>query len=92
MPDLELDPEVLEDTAKIIEDYCVFQKQIMEDYLHEVWNLSSDWNDEKTLGSILEEINLLKQNVEEVMQEIRNTYPSFFRKKAAEIRAIKSFR
>ncbi|MDE6435209.1 MAG: hypothetical protein K2L07_13375 [Lachnospiraceae bacterium] len=83
---LDLNPEVLESTASIIEGYCNRQKSIMADYLSSTASLSSDWTDDQTLGSMLEEIKQMKNAVEGVMDEILTAYPNYFRSKAEQIR------
>lgn len=83
---LDLNPEVLESTASIIESYCNRQKGIMSDYVHDVSALSGDWSDDRTLGPLLEEISQMERTVESIMDEIVTTYPSYFRNKAEHIR------
>ena len=83
---LDLDPEVLDTTATIIEGYCARQKSIMDDYLSGTMSLATDWTDDKTLGPLLEEINRMKSSVAGIMDEIRATYPAYFRSKADQIR------
>ena len=83
---LDLDPNVLESTATIIEEYCRRQAAIMDDYLANASSLSYDWTDDKTLGTMLEEIKVLRNRVMDVMNDIRTVYPRFFREKAELIR------
>lgn len=83
---LDINPEVLESTASIIEGYCNKQKSIMDGYLSETSSLSSDWADDQTLGPLLEEIKQMKNSVEGVMDQILSTYPAYFRGKAEQIR------
>ena len=83
---LDINPEVLEQTAKIIESYCQNQKNIMRDYLRKISSLSSEWTDDVTLGSLIREITQLEKSVNDIMNEILESYPNFFRKKAEQIR------
>lgn len=83
---LELDYQVLEDTAAIIVGYCNEQKSIMSEYMRKVSSLSSEWTDDQTLGPLLEEICRMKNSVTDVMNEIMATYPKYFREKAEQIR------
>ena len=83
---LDLDPVVLESTATIVEGYCNRQKSIMDDYLRNTSSLSSEWTDDQTLGPLLEEIKRMKSSVTNIMDEIRATYPKYFRDKAEQIR------
>lgn len=86
MSEMDLNPEVLDMTATIIENYCKKQQEIMGSYLSDISSLSGEWDDDKTMGTMLEEIRQMKTAVEGVMDEIRSTYPEFFRKKAEQIR------
>ena len=87
----DLNPEVLETTASIIEGYCAKQRDIMGEYLSNTSSMNSEWDDDQTMGALLEEIRQMKQNVETLMDEIRSTYPDFFRKKAEQIRRRPKF-
>ena len=86
MDGFDLVPAVLESTAAIVEGYCNRQKSIMDDYLSSTSSLSSDWTDDQTLGPLLEEIKRMRNNVTTLMDEIRATYPRYFRDKAEQIR------
>lgn len=83
---LDLDPAVLESTATIVEGYCNRQKSIMDEYLSSTSSLSSEWTDDQTLGQLLEGIKRMKSSVTTIMDEIRATYPKYFRDKAEQIR------
>jgi hypothetical protein len=82
----DFDPVVLETTASIVDGYCKKQCEIMDDYMSYMSSLSSEWDDDVTMGKLLEEIRQLQNSVEGVMDEIRSTYPAFFREKAEQIR------
>ena len=82
----DLNPEVLDTTAAIIEGYCGKQREIMQDYLSNVSSLTTEWDDDKTMGGLLQEIRQMKQSVEALMDDIRSVYPDFFRRKAEQIR------
>ena len=84
---LDLNPEVLESTASIIEGYCDRQKAIMAEYLSNASSLSSEWTDDQTIGPLLEEIRQMQRAVEGVMDDILSTYPGYFRSKAEQIRS-----
>lgn len=86
-----LDPDSLEFAANSVEEYITTQEQIMNEYFVKVNALFPDWNDEKTLGSILEEIRQIKNNFSSTTQAIREIYPPYFREKANSIRALKPF-
>lgn len=82
---LDIDPTVLESTATIIEGYCENQINIMNSYLAKTSALSSDWTDNQTLGSLINEIKSINSNVISVMDEIRIFYPMYFRDKAKQM-------
>ena len=83
---LDLDPEVLDTTADIVEGYCNRQTAIMDEYLSNTSSLASEWTDDQTFGSLLEEVKSLKDSVVTLMDEIRGTYPQYFRERADFIR------
>lgn len=83
----DLNPDALETTASVVEIYCTKQRETMSDYLSNISSLSSEWDDDQTMGTLLEEIRQMKQSVESLMDEIRAVYPGFFRKKAEQIRS-----
>ena len=88
---LDLNPEVLEATATIIEGYCGRQKMLMEAYVKNTEGLSFEWTDDQTMGLLLDEIKHLRDNVEETMDEILAFYPGYFRDKAEQIRRRPKF-
>lgn len=83
---LDLDPEVLDTTAGLVEGYCNRQTAIMDEYLSNTSALASEWSDDQTFGSLLEEVKRLKDSVVTLMDEIRGTYPQYFRDRAEFIR------
>ena len=83
---LDLDPEVLDTTAGVVEAYCNRQTTIVNEYLSNTMALSSEWTDDQTFGSLLEEVKRLKDGVVKLMDEIRGTYPQYFRERAEFIR------
>lgn len=86
MDNLELDPVVLETTATVIELYCSKQKSIIDSYLSNASSLTSEWTDDQTIGPLLDEIRRINSSLTEVMDEVRATYPKYFRDKAEQIR------
>lgn len=91
MDALKLDPQVLEDTAAQITNYCVTQNQVMDDYLSRMSSLQNEWTDDQTIGPLLEEIRLLKSSIINLMNEIHTIYPNYFREKAEQIRRRPTF-
>ena len=59
MENLETSPEALESAANIVDAYCRTQKSVMDTYLRNATSMQSEWVDDKTLGSLLEEIRHL---------------------------------
>ena len=82
----DLNPDALETTASVVELYCTKQRETMTDYLSNITSLNTEWEDDQTMGMLLEEIRQMKQSVESLMDEIRSYYPGFFRQKAEQIR------
>ncbi len=83
---LDLDPEVLDVTASIVEGYCDRQASIMNEYVSNTSALSSEWTDDQTFGLLLDEVKRLKDSVVTLMEEIRGKYPQYFRERANYIR------
>lgn len=92
MDNLDLNPDALETTAKIIEGYCYQQIGIMDSYLREVNALRGEWDDDRTMGNLVEEIMNMRNRVQLVMEEILSQYPAYFRRKAELIRTRPSMR
>ena len=88
---LDLDPSVLDDTASIVENYCARQTAIMDEYVNNTSSLGAEWTDDQTFGTMLEEVKRLKNGVVEIMDEIRGTYPQYFRERADYIRRRPKF-
>lgn len=88
---LELDPEVLDVTASIVEGYCDKQTSIMDSFLSNTFALNSEWSDDQTFGTLLEEVRRLRDTVLTLMHEIRATYPQYFRERATFIRQRPKF-
>ena len=86
MENLETSPEALESAANIVDAYCRTQKSVMDTYLRNATSMQSEWVDDKTLGSLLEEIRHLNTIVSALMDEIQSYYPRYFRKKAEMLR------
>lgn len=85
MDGLKLDATVLEATAQAITAYCNMQTEVMNEYLSRMSSLYSEWNDDQTIGPLIEEINRLKASVTALMDQINGQYPAYFREKAAKI-------
>lgn len=88
---LDLDPAVLEATASIIEGYCAKQQSIMDNYLSSTSALSGEWTDDQTLGTLLAEIKRMRDEVTNIMDQIKAAYPKYFRSKAEQIRSRPKF-
>ncbi|MBR2296381.1 MAG: C39 family peptidase [Clostridia bacterium] len=85
MDGLILDAEVLMAVASAIESYCQNQNQILDQYYASMSALASEWDDDETFGQLLREVQGIKAQAQEVMEQIRGIYPSYFRKKAGVI-------
>ena len=86
MDNLALDSHVLDATADIISIYCMKQKLIMDEYMRKMQSLSYEWQDDETIGRLLQEIRALSSSVDKVMDIMRIKYPEYFRKQAEIIR------
>lgn len=85
--ELALDDKALEQIANLVVMYCNKQQEIINEYLQRMNSLSNEWQDDETMGKVLQEVRLLSNNIEKIMDIIRFKYPQYFRKKAEEIRA-----
>ena len=86
MDDMILDPNVLDVTADLIVIYCNKQKLVVDDYMRKMQSLSYEWEDEETIGRLLQEIRMLSNSVDRVMDIMRIKYPEYFKKQAEIIR------
>ena len=84
--DLVLDDNALEEIATFLVLYCNQQQVTINEYMQKMNSLSSDWQDDETIGKVLQEVRILNNNLEKIMSIIRYKYPQYFRKKAQEIR------
>ena len=89
--ELKLYPDELRAIADIIEGYCRRQSEVMNEYKSNIDALSNEWKDEQTLGSLIAEINMLKNQVTKIMDEIQTHYPAYFRQKAIIIETRPTF-
>lgn len=83
---LKFDDKVLDTTADIIEGYCDKQSSVIDEYVSKMNGLSSEWSDDETFGSLLEEVKSLQSGINDLMEQIRGSYPAYFRDKAEYIR------
>ena len=85
MDNLTLDAESLFAIADVIDGYCAKQRETINVYYAQIMALESEWRDDETFGGIAEEIRTLKNKAVAILDEIYNTYPKYFRKKAQHI-------
>ena len=85
--ELVLDDKVLDEIANFIIIYCNNQQGIINDYLQKMNSLSNEWQDDETMGKVLQEVRTLTRSVERIMDIIRFKYPQHFRERAELIRA-----
>lgn len=85
MDNLTLDAEALFAIADIIDGYCAKQRETINVYYAQIMALESEWRDDETFGGIAEELRKLKINAVAVLDEVYNTYPKYFRRKAQHI-------
>ncbi len=82
MDELTLDADVLLDTAEVIGEYCDLQKSTIEEYYANIMSLQAEWCDDDSFGSMVADIASLKARLVSIFDEIRTTYPQYFREKA----------
>lgn len=85
MDNLLLDAENLFLTSDIVDNYCAKQREIINVYYAQIMALENEWQDDKTFGSVVEEIKRLRTQLLAVIEEIKMTYPKYFREKARQI-------
>ena len=83
---LALDPNMLDATADIIIQYCLRQKTIIDEYMRKMNTLSYEWQDDETLGQLLQEVKILSNSVNKALDIMRIQYPPYFKKQAELIR------
>ena len=86
MDEMTLDPNVLDAPADIIVIYCNKQKLIMDEYMRKMQSLSYEWQDDETIGKLLQEIRMLSNSVDKVMDIMSIKYPEYFKKQSEIIR------
>ena len=91
MEELILSPETLFAIADIVDGYCSKQRETINVYYAQMMALDSEWRDDKTFGTIMQEISLLKNKAITALDEIYNYYPKYFRKRAQTILERPSF-
>ena len=89
---MNLNPDVLDNVADVIEKYISIQNKTIEDYVDRMHNLQREWDDDETIGKILNEIRLIVNVITDIEDEILKTYPKYFRERAQEIRKRPSFK
>lgn len=89
--DMILSSEVLRNLAQVITQYCYMQNEILDNFLTNMQALSSEWQDDETFSSMMEEIQLLTRQSKQYFGELYNTYPALFQKMADQIDARPTF-
>lgn len=85
MEDLVLDADTLFGIADVVDGYCAKQREVINVYYAQIMALESEWRDDETFGSLVEELNSLKTQALALIEEIYETYPKYFRKRAQQI-------
>ncbi len=88
---MNLNPDVLDNVADVIEKYILLQNKIIEEYVDHMHGLQREWDDDETIGKVLAEIRQIVNKITDVEDEILKTYPKYFREKANEIRMRPKF-
>lgn len=85
MDELVLDAESLFNIADIIDGYCAKQREVVNVYHAQIMALESEWRDDETFGTMVQELNALKTQAIAILDEVYETYPKYFRKRAQQI-------
>lgn len=85
MDDLVLDADSLFNIADIIDGYCAKQREVVSVYHAQIMALESEWRDDETFGTMVQELNALKTQAIAILDEVYETYPKYFRKRAQQI-------
>lgn len=87
MDNLTLDAEALFAIADVIDGYCAKQREIVNVYHAQILALESEWRDDRTFNTMVEELNALRTQALAMLDDIYNIYPKYFRERAREITA-----
>lgn len=85
MDNFVLDADLLFQIADVIDGYCEKQREVINVYYAQIMALESEWRDDETFGSLVEELNSLKIQALALVEEIYEIYPKYFRKRAQQI-------
>lgn len=85
MDDLVLDAESLFNIADIIDGYCTKQREVVNVYHAQIMALESEWRDDETFGTMVQELNGLRTQALAIIDEVYETYPKYFRARAQQI-------
>lgn len=85
MDDLVLNAESLFNIADIIDGYCAKQREVVNVYHAQIMALEAEWRDDETFGTMVQELNALKTQAITILDEVYETYPKYFRKRAQQI-------
>lgn len=91
MDNLLLDAETLFSTADIVDNYCARQRETINVYYAQIMTLEAEWEDDETFGGIVEEIIRLRSQTLAIIEQVRTTYPKYFRERAQQIIARPKF-
>lgn len=85
MDDLVLDAESLFNIADIIDGYCAKQREVVNVYHAQIMALESEWRDDETFGTMMQELNALRTQAIAILDEVYEVYPKYFRQRAQRI-------
>lgn len=85
MDELILDPDALSNIADILDGYCAKQREIVNVFYAQIMALESEWRDDETFGSLVEELDSLRAQAISILDEVYETYPKYFRQRAQQI-------
>ncbi len=85
MDDLVLDANTLFSIADIIDGYCARQREVVNVYYAQIMALESEWRDDETFETLVEELDVLRAQAIAIIDEVYETYPKYFRQRAQHI-------
>ena len=85
---IKIDPVVLENIIAIIDRYVSNQVEKLNNLLSQMKTLSYDWQDEKTYGDMMKQMETVIKRACDMFEQMRMTYKKFFYNEVLDIRRI----
>lgn len=85
---MKIDPIILENIIKYIDDYVNEQKEILTKLTESMHNISQEWEDERTFDEMFEYLKDIDSKSIEMFEEIRVIYKKFFNDEILDIKKV----